>query len=489
MRETIKNYYFYAVEVIFATYLTGILMFGRAFAIVKISTPMLPIYVTEIILFVSLPLILLNGQILRSLPKTFSIPLLVFFLHGCFHLLVGIYGMNIFAIRDLVLCGYILFFPLTLAIALKPGRLKLFLIILIAANCVGILVTRWITFNRLTDAFTHSFLRGAKWSNFGIYFGLAISFSMAGYSFVRSSAIRIAMLIVTSINLYMLILFAMRTLWVAVGALFIVMLFILRIRLLKFFLGLIPIFLLCFFSLYYLDFKVPLDSNNTWRAQSVYMSELRELIELKIKVVPIVMESVYGKVQLPGDQLRGKLNGKTPDPVVGKVLPEAEVGGVLGNVSFRRNIWRQAIDFGMKAPLWGRGFGVYPIFKAFPASNYVPPTHVGANSNIMPAHNHLVTLFYKMGFSGLLLFLYINTYLFFKGLTHLRRCTSVLNLICLLGCLGGFVFWHVSALFYDIIDSPPTSVVLWILAGIMWGIIYSDKNSQESKLTVSSAVH
>jgi len=51
----------------------------------------------------------------------------------------------------------------------------------------------------------------------------------------------------------------------------------------------------------------------------------------------------------------------------------------------------------------------------------------------------------------------------------------------LIGSLGAFVFWHTAALLFDIINSPPTSVFLWIIIGFIFSIIEVDKRNNEKK--------
>jgi hypothetical protein len=46
---------------------------------------------------------------------------------------------------------------------------------------------------------------------------------------------------------------------------------------------------------------------------------------------------------------------------------------------------------------------------------------------------------------------------------------------CLIGALGGLVFWHVTAMFFDLIDSPPTNVTLWALLGLILTIVYRSR--------------
>ena len=126
-----------------------------------------------------------------------------------------------------------------------------------------------------------------------------------------------------------------------------------------------------------------------------------------------------------------------------------------------------SIQYGAKSPVFGMGFGVYPIFAK--------SKRIGVNSQVTPTHNHLISIFYKMGFIGLSLFLFINFYAFLYGVRYFKKCKDEFIACFLLGTLGSFVFWHSMALFFDIIDSPPTSIFLWIFIGLIFTLVELDK--------------
>jgi hypothetical protein len=85
---------------------------------------------------------------------------------------------------------------------------------------------------------------------------------------------------------------------------------------------------------------------------------------------------------------------------------------------------------------------------------------------------------YKTGIFGLLLFLYVNIRVFFIGIFHLRRCRSDFLRRMLTACLAGLVYWHGIAFFFDILESPPTGIFLWILLGIIISIVHSDQSRE-----------
>ena len=76
-----------------------------------------------------------------------------------------------------------------------------------------------------------------------------------------------------------------------------------------------------------------------------------------------------------------------------------------------------------------------------------------------------------MGFFGLVLFIFINLFVFISGLKHAIKCRDYFIKNFLFALLAAFIFWHAMAFFFDMIDSPPTSVFLWILIGLIFGAV------------------
>jgi O-antigen ligase len=95
----------------------------------------------------------------------------------------------------------------------------------------------------------------------------------------------------------------------------------------------------------------------------------------------------------------------------------------------------------------------------------------------VPPHNHLLTVFLKMGVLGLALFLFINSYVFIYALAYLKKTKLKIINNLLIALLGAFVFWHTLALFFDVIDSPSTSIFLWIFIGSIFAAVKLDRKA------------
>jgi O-antigen ligase len=151
-------------------------------------------------------------------------------------------------------------------------------------------------------------------------------------------------------------------------------------------------------------------------------------------------------------------------------------GMQAANIKWRLNIWRQTGEKIKENPFFGWGFGIqinYEVWKK--ELSWLKA--MGASTGILPAHNHVLAITYKMGVVGLAFFLFINFRIFFYGLCYIKKCKSEFNQRFLISSLAGLTYWHGMAFFFDVLESPPTSIFLWILLGCILGIVHIDKNT------------
>jgi len=441
-----------SIEFLFLLFLFGTLSFGRAFSIFGITTSLIPLFITETFLFISVPLIIVNYKnISNKFTKIFLIFITIYFVFGCFYLFLGLINKNLFALRDIVLCGYILFLPIAFIIFSNLKNLKVFLFILFLSNLINLMVGRFLILDVYPSITIYNFISKTKFFNLGLYYGIAVSFLICFYNYLRLKTFRFLALVLLSLNLYMLIVVGVRTLWVATISLIIFLFFVLKKKIMKLFVRFILIFLLVSSILFYLDFII--SGSLEMKMASGKAKSLTLFLDIATKT--FVAEKLPTAEKLP-----------------------FEVKARLDNIIWRLKVWRGALKFGLKSFIWGRGFGIYPRYEIW---GYHEPQGIGIDSGIIPTHNHLISIFYKMGVVGLSLFLFVNIYVFFFALRHLRISNSEFIKCFLTGSLGVFIFWHTMALFFDVIDSPPTSIFLWIIMGAIFAVIEIDKESKKEK--------
>lgn len=476
MNVFMKNFnsiYTAFIENFYLCFLFLVITFGRGFSIVHIPSKPFPLFITEIFLLISFPYLLLQIKNIKFLPKAFLIPLLVFITYGLCHLSSGLILGNFYALRDIVLCVYLAFFFLTYAfICYKPENLRRVVIVFLGGNLCSIFLGRFFISSGLEETALVSlsrFLFSMRSSNFGLAYGLGLVFILYAQHFFKTKTAKIFASIWFSINAYMLFVIGGRTYWLALISLIVFYVFVSKKKHMKFLAFCIP-FIVCIFTmLVYLDFHVS-------RIASAEHVELK-LMDVFKRPAKLKKVDTVKCVRKQGSNISEPRKVVTTKKMI--VEPKKKVACDIiqphASVHWRKKVWEQAIQFGLKTPFLGRGFGNYPVYVVWNNSPERISTNIFINSKIIPAHNHLITIFYKMGFLGLSLFIYLNAYVFVFGLCYIQKCQEERYRLLLISSLSFFVFWHVSALFFDVINSPPTSVFLWIIMGLIFAIVRRDQ--------------
>ena len=471
MKDAVINSYSKVFYPLFFIFLFLTFSFGRAFSILHIPMGETPLFVTEIILLFGLPVIIANFKAIFTIPNIISLLILAYFLLGFTHLLVGITNKNFYALRDAVLCIYILFFYLSFIIFSDGGKLKVFLFIILISNIVNIFVGQvFISDFRIVPNDWKSFLITTKIFNLCLYYGLTLSFLVAYLNFINDKQHKVYLYLLGILNLYVLLFLSSRTAWVACIFLGIYFILILRVKFLKN----LSLFILSIIVIFGIFHYINPRFNSDGKIKNIILKTRSSLFFIKNSLCNGKKEAPIAKA--------GTAQGFTQEP--------SSVSDIFSgtteeydNLRFRSRIWKTAFEFGLEKPFLGNGFGIYPVYLNWDSSPMLTVTgkRTYVNSGVIPTHNHLVSIFYKMGLLGFCLFLFINISVFVYSLNYLQTCKHILNKIFLIGGLGGIVFWNTMALFFDVIDSPPTSIFLWILIGLVLACIEADKKSGERK--------
>jgi O-antigen ligase len=413
----------------------GTLAYGRAFSLLGVPWGNIPLYVTEIVLAASLGLILLGKKSLKEiwdewrlpLPRGLMMVLAAYFLMGTLYLLIGVIGNGFPALRDIVFCHYLLFFFITLGLLTKPVKIKSLLSLFIPA----LIILLWIG---ITALFIYSpisypfkkFVEEIKMFNLGLYLGLILIFGLSFFTLVKRK-IKPLIGVILYFSLLFIILTEVRIGWLGL----IVALVFLAILLKKEIIILLLIFLLIAGSLFIIDhFHLTIDKDKLG-------SIGEELKSMSKRTLPIMQAA---------------------------------------NIKWRLSIWKQTVEEIREYPVFGWGYGTQIDYEIW-TKQLSWLKAMGVNTGIVPPHNHLLAIIYKMGLVGLALFLFINFRVFFYGLGYIKKCKSLFNRRFLIASLAGLVYWHGIAFGFDVLESPPTGIFLWILLGCILGVVYVDKNT------------
>lgn len=460
------------VKVLFFILLFGVFSFGKAFSILYINTPITRLYITEIFLLLAIPFLLVNIKKVFRLPKKFVITLILFVALGLVHSFLGMLNGVYFALRDfVVLVLYVSFLPLAYLFFNNLKTIKSFIFLLVLANIINIFLGRCLVLNIYLTGSMFGFIIKAKLINLGLYYGITASFYISFYDYIKSKLGKLFVLVILSVNIYMVITTSLRVVWGSTILLFILMYVFNKKNIFKITVLLVPVFILTSSLLFFLDAQT---SNQKFlkvalgKGRALILA--RHFISSKNKQLLIPTEKIKYINETSDLQQFFKSQFKKENKAV---VPTLESRQGFDNIAWRLMIWGQTIKFGLESPLIGKGFGIYPKYKVW---GIMEPLGIYDNSQITPAHNHLITIFYKMGFLGLGLFIFLNIYVFVYGLRYKNKCNFIFLKNLLVALLGAFVFWHSTALFFDVIDSPPTSIFLWVFIGLVFSVIALDKS-------------
>lgn len=411
----------------------GTAAYGRAFSLIGISPGNIPLYVTEMMLAGSLGLLLLRRNSLKKLwnewrlplPRELMIAIVAYFLMGTLYLFIGVLGNGFPALRDIVFCHYMLFLFVTLSLLTKPIKIKSLPLFFLPAIIIVLYIGFTAFFIYVPGFYTFKqFVKEGKMFNLSLYCGLIAIFGLSYFTFLKRKMKPVVGILI-HLSLLFIIMTEVRAGWLGL----IVSLIFLTILLKKEMMILLLILLVMVGTLFIIDhFQLAINKQ-------------------KIETLANEVKSVAQK----GVQ----------------TMPAA-------NIKWRLNIWEQTGKEIREHPIFGWGFGIqinYEVWKK--ELSWLKA--IGSSTGILPPHNHVLAVTYKMGLVGLALFLFINLRIFFYGLFYLKKCQSEFNRRFIIACLAGLVYWHGMAFFFDVLESPPTGIFLWILLGAIMGSVYVDR--------------
>ncbi|MBU0468826.1 MAG: O-antigen ligase family protein [Candidatus Omnitrophica bacterium] len=464
----------------------------------------IPMFVTEIVLFICCPYVFMNYHKLLKLPKVFIFAAGGFFSLGIFHLISGLLSGNLFALRDSVLSIYMVFILISYLVFLKPDNFKNFLKILIIGNMLAMVVFKYFLFlavyqsiGDINKFISCSNLSDLKGFNFGIYSNIFIAFIFSFCGMLKKNINKILMFLLLSLNIYTVVSMASRSTVIAFIANIIFFLLVLRGRYLKLMIAYFLTSLILVGFSYYVDFNVEKISS-----YKKHGSRLTSIVTLFKSILTIDRKAQTINIDCAqklcvGESVDQIENGLKSYPewarkktfateYMKKILKAQDnlkyisQNEAYGNAYWRMVVGVQAVEFGLQAPILGKGFGVYPDYRL---ANNQKMTELNKEkfalySQVISPHNHIITVLMKMGFVGLALFLFINIYAFVVGLELMKKCNNVFIRQYVMAVLGSFVSWHVLALLFDVIDAPMTNMFLWIFLGMIFAIrTHIDDNS------------
>lgn len=412
-------------DVSFLVLLVGTFAFGRAFSIISlVSFGKIPVPITETILALTLALMVFEAKDIlkkwgKQLPLDFKIVMPLFMVLGGVYLLLGLKSNGSIAVRDIVFSFYMAFFFITLHVFSSADRVRKLLTVLLPGLATLLAVRFIVTFVTRTGkvAFINMMFEGREF-NWALYCGLAAIFALSFFTFETNRLKKWLLGLVIYAGMLFMLLTQIRAGW----------------------LGMIPALIL-----------------------------LAVLLKKEIKIILLIVPLLVASIFLI-DYFVHRNTVKMFKQEIAGLTPGERDTRSQKNVAFRFQIWKQTIDKIKEKPVFGWGYGSFPQYYIDKRPLHRPGGSVGPGSGVTPAHNHILAIAYKMGLLGLLVFLYINARVFLMGVVGFLRIESLYMRRFLAAALTGLVYWHGMAFFFDVFESPPTGIFLWLLLGLIVAI-------------------
>ncbi|MBF0478522.1 MAG: O-antigen ligase family protein [Candidatus Omnitrophica bacterium] len=471
LNQTIKMHYERIYPFLFLFYFFCLFSFGRSFSILYIPTPWLPVFITEIFLLCSLPYLIFNVKRILDLPKWFAIIVGLFWAQAGVHFInAAIIHKNPFALRDIVFSVYPVIFFLTFMVFREQRYWKYFFVLVLIGNVISIVLSRFFCLTQpiFTDTsmvVPHMMLILSTNRGFHLAFflGMGASF-ITGFYFIQSNKfLKWFLIFLAVLDYYQVVSMTCRAAWIAMGVAVILTIWILKKQMTRKWGLILGFSFLCCAGLYYVDYMAHGEraASVSGKAKSLVDCSKTQIYKLANTILPkncALLDQKASVSQNVNDNKDLQLSDKMQDISV-------------ATAKWRYFIWNQSIEFGMTSPIWGKGFGVYPKYHYNDGSLMAAIKGYGLNSGVIPSHNFILAVFYKMGFIGLLLFMGIWIYVFYYSQVLLKVYqVRSLEFSIVIGVFLSLVWWFFMGLFSDMIESPTVSVILWFLVGLLFSV-------------------
>ena len=151
-----------------------------------------------------------------------------------------------------------------------------------------------------------------------------------------------------------------------------------------------------------------------------------------------------------------------------------EVMSLSGNnVKWRIILWKDIIKKSMQKPILGYGFGMLYNNETLKNMGWGYGDDVG----FLDPHNSYLSILYRTGIVGLLIFLLFIISFFIKMIKFLRGCQDLAISVYMISVLSAIIFILVISFFMVVLEGPFLGIFLWVFIGLALSLanIYDTK--------------
>ena len=143
------------------------------------------------------------------------------------------------------------------------------------------------------------------------------------------------------------------------------------------------------------------------------------------------------------------------------------------NATWRTILWKDIIKKSMQKPILGYGFGMLYNNETVKDMGW----EYGADVGFLDPHNSYLSILYRTGIVGLLIFLLFIISFFIKMIRFLRDCLDLKISVYMISILSAVIFILVISFFMVVLEGPFLGIFLWVFIGLALSLtnIYDKK--------------
>jgi len=425
------NYFNY---LIFLFLISCIILFSRDFVHINLKIFGFPVYIVEIFIIIICILALLNFGIYKD-KKIFTdyklkiehilliSILLVSFVTGLIK-----YG-NTYVFRHSAILYYSIFSFLAPAIFINIKQFEIF-------NIVSIFI---IFFNSII----YITVRDSIFGGFAYYYqGLFLFIIINSLILFKNKLINSILILISTIIIYEIIDMKVRAAWVA---------FLVTI--------LFNLTLLIIFRK-----KLAIQKSLYWKTSIIVILMILLFVGLSFFNLKAFNNATAlpetKTVQIKTD-LKTKITGYI-DEFKSIYNQSDEASSSANNAKWRIILWKDIIKKSMEKPILGYGFGMLYNNETLKDMGWAYGDDVG----FLDPHNSYLSILYRTGIVGLLIFLLFIISFFVKMIKFLRSCQDSAISTYMISILSAVIFILVISFFMVVLEGPFLGIFLWVFIGL-----------------------
>ncbi|MBA7485998.1 hypothetical protein ES707_21550 [subsurface metagenome] len=417
------------ISYLFFILVVGFFLFGRVSAHLNLKVFNLPVYVTELFLISAVIIIFISSVFLKDgrifLDSKQRIEFLLFYIIFIISLVRGLisYRDIVFTLRQSAIIYYSIFYFLVPIILDNFKKIKIYFSVLVI--CTSILA--------LVRLFRIGIL---GLGSFGYYYiSLSFIFLLFLSLLIKKQVLKKILYSLILIHLIIIILSEVRAAWMGLlsAILFIIFIF----------------------------FKIPVMRKNL---KKILFLAILAILILTI-ILPIFLISYPSSIEDIKDEFVSIYKFRDLETVSAR------------NVMWRLFVWRDIIDLSLEKPILGYGFGV--PFQSETLEKIGWTDYSGDEDiNFTDPHNSYLSILFRTGFVGLLIFLIIIFRFFKLSINFILKCDNEKMRVYIASMLTTIVFILGTSFFMVVLEGPFLGIFLWINMGLVISIIRIAKADQ-----------